>query len=171
MQNEIYGSLVTIQYHTKYTEPLYPKFTSKIFSVYIFAATFTWSLHMFYLSPQTSVHAHLSVIAPNNVTTSSTKMHRYGIPQPIWQQIGSKTLTYTTKLGLIPLADTINDFGASHYGIQTIKWISIISECLWHFSIEGCTIWTCAVLLSLKRDLNLTFISIVDIWKYEMHAL
>ena len=27
MQNKIYGSLVTIQYHTKHTNPLYPKFT------------------------------------------------------------------------------------------------------------------------------------------------
>ena len=48
----------------------------------------------------------MSVIAPNNVTTSSTKMHRYGIPQPIWQQIGSKTLTTpTTKLEVIRLTD------------------------------------------------------------------
>ena len=37
MQNKIYGSLVTIQYHTKCTNPLYPKFTSKKFSVYIFS--------------------------------------------------------------------------------------------------------------------------------------
>ena len=35
MQNKIHGSLVTIQYHTKCTNPLYPKFTSKKFSVYI----------------------------------------------------------------------------------------------------------------------------------------
>ena len=35
------------------------------------------------IRPQTRVHVHLSVNAPNNVTTSSTKMHRYGIPQPI----------------------------------------------------------------------------------------
>ena len=32
MQNEIYGSLVTIQYYTKCTNPLYSKFTSKKFS-------------------------------------------------------------------------------------------------------------------------------------------
>ena len=36
MQNKIYGSLVTIQYHTKCTNPLYPKFTSKKISVCIF---------------------------------------------------------------------------------------------------------------------------------------
>ena len=36
MLNKIYGSLVTIRYHTKCTNPLYPKFTSKTFSVYIF---------------------------------------------------------------------------------------------------------------------------------------
>ena len=29
MQIEIHGSLVTIQYYTKYTDPLYPKFTNQ----------------------------------------------------------------------------------------------------------------------------------------------
>ena len=33
MQDKIYGSLVTIQYHTKCTNTLYPKLTSKNFSV------------------------------------------------------------------------------------------------------------------------------------------
>ena len=47
MQNKIYGPLVMIQYHTKCTNPFYPKFTSKTFSVYILAATLTWSLLMF----------------------------------------------------------------------------------------------------------------------------
>ena len=32
MQIEIHGSLVTIQYYTKCTDPVYPKFTSKKFS-------------------------------------------------------------------------------------------------------------------------------------------
>ena len=36
MQNKIYGPLVTIQYHTKCTNPLYSKFTSNKISVYIF---------------------------------------------------------------------------------------------------------------------------------------
>ena len=31
---------------------------------------------MFKFQPQTSAHTHLSVIAPYNVTTSSTKIHR-----------------------------------------------------------------------------------------------
>ena len=35
-QNEMYRSLVTIQYHTKCTNPLYPKFTSKKRSTYNF---------------------------------------------------------------------------------------------------------------------------------------
>ena len=35
MQNKINGSVVTIQYHTKCTNPFYQKFTSKKFSVYI----------------------------------------------------------------------------------------------------------------------------------------
>ena len=34
MQNEIYRSVVTIQYNTKCTNPLYPKFTSNNFSAY-----------------------------------------------------------------------------------------------------------------------------------------
>ena len=36
MPNEIYRSLVTKQYHTKCTNPLYPKFTSNKFSAYNF---------------------------------------------------------------------------------------------------------------------------------------
>ena len=36
VENKIYGPLVTIQYHTKCTNPLYPKFTSKKISVFIF---------------------------------------------------------------------------------------------------------------------------------------
>ena len=47
------------------------------------AFTFTSPLIMFKFQPQTIVNTHLSVIAYNNVTTSSTKMHRYGIAQPI----------------------------------------------------------------------------------------
>ena len=80
MQNKVYGSLVTIQYHTKCANPLYQKFTSKKISCYIFAATatFTWSLLMFKFWTQKSVNTHLLIIAPNNMTTSSTKMHSYG---------------------------------------------------------------------------------------------
>ena len=48
-------------------------------------------------------------------------MYRYGIPQPIWQQIGSKTLITTTKVDIILLTRASNDFGASQCGIQTIK--------------------------------------------------
>ena len=36
LQNKIYRSVVTIQYHTKYTNPLYPKFTSKKISFLYF---------------------------------------------------------------------------------------------------------------------------------------
>ena len=52
------------------------------------------------------------------MTTSSIKMHRYGIPQPICQQIGSKTLTKTTKLGGILWLRASNDFSANHYEIS-----------------------------------------------------
>ena len=48
-------------------------------------------------------------------------MHRYGIQQSIWQQIGIKTLKTTTKLGVILWLRASNDIGAGHYGIQTIK--------------------------------------------------
>ena len=40
MQIEIHGSLFMIQYYTKYTDPLYPKFTSKKLS----ALNFFWNL-------------------------------------------------------------------------------------------------------------------------------
>ena len=46
MQNEIYGSLVTIQYNLC-TNPLYPKLKSNKSSAYIIAATFTWLLFKF----------------------------------------------------------------------------------------------------------------------------
>ena len=36
MQIEIHGSLVTIQYYTKCTDPFYPKFASEKFSAIIF---------------------------------------------------------------------------------------------------------------------------------------
>ena len=62
---------------------------------------------MFSFWPETSVHTHLSVIVPNNGTTSSTKMHRYGIPWQIWphKKIGSKTLTTAIKLRVILLRE------------------------------------------------------------------
>ena len=41
MQIEIHGSLVTLQYYTKCTDPLYLKFTSKKFS----ALNFFWNLY------------------------------------------------------------------------------------------------------------------------------
>ena len=40
VQIEIHGSLVTIQYYTKCTDPLYPKFTSKNFSTLNFCCNF-----------------------------------------------------------------------------------------------------------------------------------
>ena len=44
-----------------------------------------------------------------------------------------------------------NDFGASHFGIMGFNHFFY---CLWLFSKEGCTIWTCSVLKSLKRDIH-----------------
>ena len=39
------------------------------------------------------------------MTSSSSKMHRYGMPQPIWQQTGRLTLTTSTKLSFILLSE------------------------------------------------------------------
>ena len=115
MQNKIYGSLVTIQYHTKCTNPLYPNFTCKKISVIIFCCnlylviayvlvlTTNKCSHLFISN---CVHTYLSVITPNNVTTSSTKMRRFGIPQPISLHIGSKSATTTTKVGVILLIES-----------------------------------------------------------------
>ena len=83
MQNKINGSLATIQYPTKCINPLYPKFRSKIFSVNFFRNNFYLVIAYAVIQTTASVHIHLSVIAPYDVTISSTKMHRYGIPQPI----------------------------------------------------------------------------------------
>ena len=101
MQIEIHGSLVTIQYYNKCTDPFYPKFTSKKISALIFC----WNLYQviaYVLIPTTEkVNTHLSVISPNNGTISSTKIHGYGIPRQIWPQICNKTLTTASKLGAI----------------------------------------------------------------------
>ena len=68
------------------------------------------------------------------MTTSSTKIHRYGIHQPIWQQIWNKTLTTTTQLGVILLTgsqqwfwsqslwDTNDKMGVNHF------WMSVIFQ-------------------------------------------
>ena len=74
---------------------------AKNLALSIFVATFTRSLLMFWFRQQTKVNTNLSVIAPNNGTTSSTKIHGYGIPQQSWPQICSKTLTTASKLGAI----------------------------------------------------------------------
>ena len=48
IQNKIYGPFVMVQYHTKCTNPLYPKFKSENNKcLYFVAAAFTWSLLMF----------------------------------------------------------------------------------------------------------------------------
>ena len=49
------------------------------------------------------LYTHLSVIERD---IFFIKIHRYGIPQPIWQQIWSKTLTLSSKLGVIPLTES-----------------------------------------------------------------
>ena len=61
MQNKIYGSLVTIQYHTKCTNPIYPKFTSKKFSVYIFCCNFYLVIaYVSILTTDTCLHPFVS---------------------------------------------------------------------------------------------------------------
>ena len=73
MQNKMNGSLVTIQFHIKCTNPLYPKFTSIIFSVYIFCCNF-YLIIAYVLIPTTDKCSHPFVSnCLNTVTTYSTK--------------------------------------------------------------------------------------------------
>ena len=61
MQNKIYGSLVTIQYHTKCTNPLYPKFTSKKFSVNVFCCNlYLFITYVLILTTDQSSHPFIS---------------------------------------------------------------------------------------------------------------
>ena len=108
MQNVIYGSMVTIQYHAKCTNLFTQKFTSKKIAFIFFLLQPSSGHCLCSNSNHRRVNTHLSVIAPNNVATFSTKMHRNGILQPIWQQIGSITLTTTTciKVGVILLTES-----------------------------------------------------------------
>ena len=108
MQNSIYGSFVTIQYHTKCTNPLYSKFTSKKNErLYVLLQPLPGhclcsdSGHR-----QVFTSSCQYIITPNNVTISSTKNHRYGISQQIYQQNGSITLTTVSKLGDIFLTES-----------------------------------------------------------------
>ena len=66
MQNEIYGSLVTIQYHAKCSNPFFRKFTrTKICFCIFFAANLTWSI-AYFLIPITEKFSH-SVISHCNL--------------------------------------------------------------------------------------------------------
>ena len=55
VQNEMYGSLVTIQYHAKCNNPLYRKFKRNNFCFIFSAAKSTWSLLFFSHSDQRKV--------------------------------------------------------------------------------------------------------------------
>ena len=84
MQNEIYRPMITIQYHTRCTNPLYPKFTSKNFSVFYSLLQRLPGYYLCSYSDHRQVFTPIfSVIVPNNVTVSSAKITRYGILQPI----------------------------------------------------------------------------------------
>ena len=128
-------------------QPFYLKFTSKIFCVFIFCCSL-YLVIAYAMSLTTDKCLHpLSEDAPNNVTASSTKMHQYGIPQPIWQQIGGKTLATTPKLDVILLTESQWWFWSHHFGIQTIKmglnhvWVCVIFQYrgLYHFDMH-CTL-------------------------------
>ena len=73
MQIKIYWSLVTIQYHTKCTNPHYPKFTSEKMGVYSFCCNLYLVIAYVLILTTDGCHTHLVVIAHNNVTTSSAK--------------------------------------------------------------------------------------------------
>ena len=152
MQIEIHGSLVTIQYYTKCTDPLYPKFTSKKIS----ALNFCWNLYKviaYVLIPTTekvnTIYQSFLLIMGLLLQQKYTDMaypgkfdHKFAITH--LQQLQNYVPFFRGR--------TSDDFRASQYGIQTIKWVSIIFERLWLFSIEGWTIWICTVLKPLKRD-------------------
>ena len=61
MQNKIYRLLVMIRYHTKCTNPLYPKFTSKKNSVYIFCCNLNLVIaHVLILTTDKCSHPSIS---------------------------------------------------------------------------------------------------------------
>ena len=121
MQIEIHGSLVTIPYHTKCTDPLYSKFTSKkILRSQLLLQPLPGhclcsnSNHRQKLIP---IYQSLPLIMGQLL---QQKNHGYGIHRQIWTQICSKTLT-TSKLSAFLGGRTRDDFQACHYGIQMIK--------------------------------------------------
>ena len=186
MQNEIYGLLATIQYHAKCNNCLYQKFTSNKIRFYIFcckldlSVTFplvpwircgawldlflifalflTLVIAYFLILTTENFHTHLSVIAPNNATISSTKMCRYGIPVPTWQQIGSNTLTTTTKLGVILLTESKRWFWSQLFIIMNYKrWKWVLISRLW------CLLWVCHFPIGILGQVWYLIVSIPDL--------
>ena len=105
IQNEIYRSLVTIQYHAKWNNSLYRKVTSNKFCIIFLWRT--WPGHcLFSYSYRrqvfTPIYKSLHLITRPFLQKN---MCRFVISEPIWQHIGSKTLTTTTKLGVILLIE------------------------------------------------------------------
>ena len=159
------GSLVTIQNHDKWTNPLNPK--SKQFSVYIFCCNL-------YL-----INAYVPIPTTDKCSQPFLVMHLVS-----WQLLQQKctdmaypsqydnkleekkTLTTSTKLGVILLTESQQYFAASHYGIETIKMGFNYFQMFVTFQYRGLHNWTCTVLWSFKLGLNQTFILIAEIWNY-----
>ena len=136
----LYGLLVMIQYQAKCNSPLYQSSQAIKFAfTFVYFLLQTWpGLCLFsnseYRKVFTPIYQSLHL---KTWPFFSTKMCRYGLRDPIWQQIGSKTLTMPTKLDVLILTESQHWFGTNHYGIQTIKMVLIIFECLWFFGIGG----------------------------------
>ena len=134
MQSEIYGSLVTIQYHAECINPLYQNFTSNRIRVYYILlqtwpghCLFSYSDHRKSLSP---IYQLLHLITQTISLPKKTEQicHTW-YPDTIWQQMGSKTLTTTTKLYVILLTESQQWFWTNHFNNKNEFW--------WLFSIEG----------------------------------
>ena len=121
MQIEVHGSLVTIQYYTKCTDPLYPKFTSKKFR----ALKFCWNLYQviaYVLIPTTEkkltpIYNSFPLIIGQLLQQKYTDLAYPGK----FDHNCNKTFTTSSKLGTNFWRRTSDDFRASHYGIQAIK--------------------------------------------------
>ena len=121
MQYEIYGSLVTIQYTTKCTNPLYPKFTSNKFSTYIFCCNLYLVIaYVLILTSDKCLHPSIShcplimgILQQKCNDMAYPSQYGNKLAEKHWQQLQNKVPYFWGRAS--------SDFGASHYGIQTVK--------------------------------------------------
>ena len=122
MQNKIYRSLVTIQYHTKCTNTLYPKFTSKKISVYIFCCNLYLVIsYVLILTTDKCSHPFISNCTRITLQLLQQKCTDMAYPSQYDSKLKVKHLYKNYKIRCHTFGRASNDFEASHYGIQTIK--------------------------------------------------